>query len=263
MKDLLNDILKAALLYETYDMTPEDKSYLKDYEDILKNGRLNALKGELREAFHVCDEKKAKSLIEDALDKHSIRDVCRIIILLIEETERTAYGPSVFRFGIKTWVLSYVIKDYEIMRYLYHEVLENRLKPWKKKKLAVAVVEPDMHEYGALYGEIILKLAGYEIINLGYNLPVKKVLSEVKSKKIDVLILTSILSDPYDNMENIIKRLKRSKTKVIISGTMPWEIVKQMKADGYINCLALGPKVVDHLTGVRKYTEQEVPILYD
>ncbi len=263
MKDLLNDVLKAALLYETYDMTPEDKGYLKGYEDILKNKKLSALKTELREAFHVCDEKKAKSLLEDALDKHSIRDVCRIIILLIEETERTAYGPSVFRFGIKTWVLSYVIKDYEIMRYLYHEVFEKRLKPWKKKKLAVAVVEPDMHEYGALYGEIILKLAGYEIINLGYNLPVKKVLGEVKSKGIDVLILTSILSDPYDNMEEIIKRLKKSKTKVIISGTMPWEIVKRMKADGYINCLALGPKVIDHITGVKKYTEQEVPILYD
>ncbi len=263
MKDVINDILKAALLYETYDMSPEDKSYLKDYDDVLKNDRLKVLKEEMREAFHVCDEKKARMLVEKALEVHRIQDVCRIMILLIEETERTAFGPSVFRFGIKTWVLSYVIKDYEIMRYLYHEVLEKRLKPWKKKKLAVAVVEPDMHEYGALYGEIILKLAGYEIVNLGYNLPIKKVLGDVKSKKIDILVLTSILSDPYDNMESIVKELKGTKTKVIISGTMPWEIVRRIKADGYINCLALGPKVIDHLTGVKKYTEHEVPILYD
>lgn len=263
MKDIINDVLKAALLYETYDMAPEDKSYLQDYGDVLKSKKLKALKDKLREAFHVCDEKKAKSLIENSLGAHNIKDVCRIIILLIEETERTAYGPSVFQFGIKTWVLSYVIKDYEIMRYLYHEVLEKRLKPWKKKKLAVAVVEPDMHEYGALYGEIILRLAGYEIVNLGYNLPVRKVLSEVKSKKIDILVLTSILSDPYDNMEDVVNKLKGSKTKVIISGTMPWEIVKRIKADGYINCLALGPKVIDHLTGVKRYTGQEVPILYD
>lgn len=263
MKDLLNDVLKAALLYETYDIRPEDKTFMKEYEDILKDKKLNKLYEDLREAFHVCDEKKAKELLESSLKSEDIKDVCKVLMLLIEETERTAYGPSVFRFGIKTWALSYVIKDYEIMRYLYHEVLENRLKPWQKKRLAVSVLEPDMHEYGAIYGEIYMRLAGFEIINLGYNLPVKKVIDEAKKKKIDLLILTSILSDPYDNMEAVVKKLKGSKTKVVISGTMPWEIVKDIKADGYINCLAFGPKVVKHLTGIKKYTEEEVPILND
>lgn len=263
MADVINDILKAALLYETYDITPEDKSYLKEYRDVLKKKSFRTLHSEFRNAFHVCDEKKAESLLKKALKKKPIEEVAKILLLLIEETERAAYGPAVFKMGIKTWVLSYVFKDYELLRYLYHEVLEKKLVPQYKKKIAVAVLEPDLHEYGALYGQIVLELAGFRVINLGYNLSARKVLKAVKEKKIDVLVLTSILSDPYDNMEYVIKRLKDKKTKVVIAGTMPFEIVKKIGADGYINCLSVGPKVLKHLLKIKKYTREEVPVLHD
>lgn len=259
--DFLDSLFKRALFYETKNMFPGDKAYLKDYYEVLKEKSLSKLSKELRQAFHVCDEKKAKLLLENALKKNDMKDVCKTLLLLIEETERTAFGPAVFKLGIKTWVLSYVIKDYEILRYLYHEVLKTKLKPWLKKKVAVAVLEPDMHEYGAIYGQIALELAGFEVINLGYNLKPQEVIKKVKAQKIDVLVLTSILSDPYSNMMKVIDTLKNDKTLVVVSGTMPWEIVKKTNADGYINCLAYGPKVLMHITGIKKYTEEEVPIL--
>ncbi len=261
MVDFFDYLFRMALFYETSNVFPKNKNYLKDYEEVLKKKSLSKLSRELREAFHVCDEKKAKLLLIDALEKNDIKNVCKILLLLIEETERTAFGPAVFRFGIKTWVLSYVIKDYEILRYLYYEVLEDKLKPWLKKRVAIAVLEPDMHEYGAIYGKIILELAGFKVINLGYKLKPREVIKKVKKQKIDVLVLTSILSDPYNNMMHVIDMLKGKKTKVVVSGSMPWEIVRETNADGYINCLAYGPKVLMHLTGVKKYTKEEVPIL--
>ena len=96
---------------------------------------------------------------------------------------------------------------------------------------------------------------------MGYNLKPKSVLKI--AKKFDILILTSILSDPYNNMAYVTEKLWNKKPRVVISGTMPWEIVKQINADGYISCLAFGPKIIKHLTGIKKYTKKEVPVLND
>lgn len=218
--------------------------------------------GELKKALLDFDYKRAEELIKEALSKGvDSRGIARIFLEVIEEAEKNSYGDAVFKHNIKTWLVPHAIRIYELARRLHNKYLKPVLRPWLGKKVVLGNMAPDIHAYGSLYGTMALELAGFDVKYLGVNVKPETFLEE--SKACDVVAYTSLMAEAYPNQERFVKMLEeaglREKVKVAVGGTMPYEIVSRIGADAYLNSLTLAVKSLKHITGVERYSRDEVP----
>jgi 5-methyltetrahydrofolate--homocysteine methyltransferase len=91
-----------------------------------------------------------------------------------------------------------------------------------KGKFVIATVAGDLHDIGKNIVAIMLKGAGYEVIDLGVDVSVDKIVSTVKENKAPFLGLSALLTTTMRNMEEIVEKLKnegiRDQVKVCIGG---------------------------------------------
>ena len=91
-----------------------------------------------------------------------------------------------------------------------------------KGKFAIATVKGDIHDIGKNIVAILLKGAGYEVNDLGTDVPAEKIIDVVKRDKPDFLGLSALLTTTMLEMGEIIKALEensmRDKVKVLIGG---------------------------------------------
>lgn len=105
------------------------------------------------------------------------------------------------------------------------EVLEPHLKTSPCKTSGVIVlgtVYGDMHDLGKNIVAILLKSAGFEIIDLGVDVPAERFVNTVKEKSADILAMSSLVTTtmPYmkDTIEDLVKTGLRGGVKVLIGG---------------------------------------------
>ncbi len=89
-------------------------------------------------------------------------------------------------------------------------------------KVVIGTVEGDMHDIGKNVVATFLKGSGFEVFDLGLNVPDNKFIDEVREKKADILGLSALLTTTMPFMGRIIKALEaaglRSSVKVIVGG---------------------------------------------
>lgn len=105
-----------------------------------------------------------------------------------------------------------------------------------KGKVVIATVKGDLHDIGKNIVVIMLKGAGFEIIDLGTDVPGERILDSVVQNKPEFLGLSALLTTTMREMQNIIEGLKekgmRQDVKVMIGGapTSP-EFAGKIEAD--------------------------------
>lgn len=91
-----------------------------------------------------------------------------------------------------------------------------------KGKVVIGTVEGDIHDVGKTIVTTLLETAGFEMIDLGVDVPSNKFIEAVKKEKPDVLAMSCLLTFTMPEMEKIIKTLEeeklRDEVKVIIGG---------------------------------------------
>jgi len=107
-----------------------------------------------------------------------------------------------------------------------------------KGKFAIATVKGDIHDIGKNIVAILLKGAGYEVHDLGVDVPAEKVVEFVKEEKPGYLGLSALLTTTMTEMGVVIKALEenklRSSVKVLIGGAaVSEEFVQEIGADAY------------------------------
>ena len=107
-----------------------------------------------------------------------------------------------------------------------------------KGKFAIATVKGDIHDIGKNIVAILLKGAGYEVHDLGVDVPAEKVVEFVKGKKPGYLGLSALLTTTMTEMGVVIKALEenklRSSVKVLIGGAaVSDEFAQEIGADAY------------------------------
>jgi 5-methyltetrahydrofolate--homocysteine methyltransferase len=107
-----------------------------------------------------------------------------------------------------------------------------------KGKFIIATVAGDLHDIGKNIVAIMLKGAGYEVIDLGTNVPTEQIVEEVKKHQAPYLGLSALLTTTMRVMGEVIEKLKeegiRSKVKVLIGGApTSQEFSEQIGADAY------------------------------
>jgi len=107
-----------------------------------------------------------------------------------------------------------------------------------KGKFVIATVKGDIHDIGKNIVAILLKGAGYEVNDLGIDVPTEKILEVVKESKPQFLGLSALLTTTMLVMREIVEALKkngiRDKVKVLIGGAaVSDEYAREIGADAY------------------------------
>ena len=105
-------------------------------------------------------------------------------------------------------------------------------------KFVIATVKGDIHDIGKNIVAILLKGTGYDVNDLGIDVPEDKIVSVVKDEKPDYLGLSALLTTTMVEMDTVIKALEenslRDKVKVLIGGAaVSDEYAREIGADAF------------------------------
>lgn len=124
----------------------------------------------------------------------------------------------------------------------------------EKNKVIIGVVKGDTHDIGKNLVKIMLESAGYEIIDLGRDVPAEQFVTTAKEQGAKVIALSTLMSTSMNNMGKVIECLKqeglRDDVKVIIGGApVSSAFAKKIGADGYSPNATEAVKLVNSLMG--------------
>ena len=106
------------------------------------------------------------------------------------------------------------------------------------RKVVIGVVEGDTHDIGKNLVKIMLEAAGFEMYDLGRDVPLDDFVSKAKEVNADVVAMSTLMSTTMQGMGEVVKKLEdagiRDNVKVIVGGApISWSFAKKIGADGY------------------------------
>jgi corrinoid protein of di/trimethylamine methyltransferase len=120
-----------------------------------------------------------------------------------------------------------------------------------KGQVILATVKGDNHDIGKNLVSTLLQISGFEVIDLGVDVPSEKIIEAVNRLRPQILGLSALLTITMPEMQGIIRMLKdaglRDKVKIIVGGSpVTEEFAEKIGADY---------KAIDAVDGVNKCIE--------
>lgn len=105
-------------------------------------------------------------------------------------------------------------------------------------KVVVGTVKGDLHDIGKNLVSVMLEGAGFEIVDLGIDVPPEKFVEVVEAGGVDIIALSSLLTTTMASMKVTLEALEqaevRDKVKVMVGGApVTQEYAQRIGADGY------------------------------
>ncbi|MDO5707218.1 MAG: corrinoid protein [Andreesenia angusta] len=105
-------------------------------------------------------------------------------------------------------------------------------------KAVIGVVQGDTHDIGKNLFKIMLETVGFEVYDLGSNIPPQEFIDKIREVDADLLGLSTLMTTTMINMEKTVKMVKSSdlKDKVIVmvgGGPISEEYSNKVGADGF------------------------------
>ena len=114
-------------------------------------------------------------------------------------------------------------------------------------KVAIGTVKGDLHDIGKNLVGIMLKGAGYEVMDLGVNCDIAKY-EDAVGKGAQIIGCSSLLTTTMPYMKDVVEHFKGKGVKVIIGGApVTQAYVDEIGADGYSDDANGAVKLVDSL----------------
>jgi dimethylamine corrinoid protein len=92
----------------------------------------------------------------------------------------------------------------------------------EKGKIVIGVVEGDIHDIGKNIVKVMLEASGYQVIDLGKDVPIEKFVETVREVKPAILALSALMTTTMVKMGEVIETLRqkqlRDRIKIIIGG---------------------------------------------
>lgn len=129
--------------------------------------------------------------------------------------------PAVIKVGDlfdrKEYFLPQLIASAETMekgiKYLEPLLKKGELGKRKKAIILMATVEGDIHDIGKNIVTLMLKNHGFQIIDLGKDVSVKKITSAIKTHSPDIVGLSALMTTTMVNMQEVLQAAKKEKLK--------------------------------------------------
>ena len=113
---------------------------------------------------------------------------------------------------------------------------QNNSNDGSKGKIIVATVQGDIHDIGKNIVKIMLENYGYQVIDLGKDVPIEEVVKRAKEENIELIGLSALMTTTVENMKKTISALKDNgiNAKVFVGGAvLTQEYADKMNANYY------------------------------
>jgi len=197
------------------------------------------------------NENKVIEMLKNKLDNNENP------LTIMEEIKEAMKGIGK-RFENKEYFLPDLIMSGEILRQIF-EILSPKLKETevsekKKGKVLLGTVAGDIHDIGKDVVKFMLDANGFDVLDLGVDVPADKFVDSMKEYKPEVLALSGFLTLAFDSMKEIIQKITdaglRESVKIMIGGgTVDERIVEYVGADAY------GESAVDAVNLAKNWIE--------
>ena len=179
-------------------------------------------------------EEQALKIVEDMLnageDPHKIMEDARRAVEIVGN-----------RFANKEYFISDLIYSGQILKAITDMVKPKLAKAAKVKRLGKVVfgtVAGDIHDIGKDIVIFMLDINGFEVYDLGVDVPAQKFVEMIKETGAPIIGLSGFLELAFDAMKETIEAIKdaglRDKAKVMIGGgQITEEIKKYTGADAF------------------------------
>lgn len=124
-------------------------------------------------------------------------------------------------------------------------------------KLVIGTVEGDIHDIGKNIAVTMAEAAGFEVIDLGVDVPPQKFVEVIKQHNPEVVGMSGLLTLAIESMKKTVDAIKeaglRDKVKIIIGGGRVDEHAKEYSgADAWTNDAATGIRIMLGWVGGKK-----------
>jgi len=160
---------------------------------------------------------------------------------MILDSARAAMEIVGKRFEVGEYFLPDLIMSGEILRGV-SEIVRPYIKQEKEAKkqgrVVIGTVEGDIHDIGKDIVVFMLDVNGYEVFDLGVDVPVEKFVEKIREVSPQVVGMSGFLILAFDAMKRTVEEIEkaglRDKIKIMIGGGQIDEKVREyVKADAY------------------------------
>ena len=188
---------------------------------------------DLAAALRDLKEDQVKSMVDESLAAG-----VSPLVLMDELNQGMVAVGELFSDG--TYFLSQLMFSAEILKGVMAKIeplLEGDASVQGKDKVILGTVKGDIHDIGKNIVGSILKGAGFEVIDLGIDVPPAKFVEAVRESGAKALGLSALLNLTYPEMKNVVDSLTeaglRGQVKVIIGGAPCNEQVREFTGADY------------------------------
>ncbi len=183
-----------------------------------------------------------KQLVEDGVDPKEIIEILSKAVEVIGE-----------KFSKKEYFLTELVMAGEIFqnsaKILEPALKKDKIKVESKGVVVVGTVKGDVHDIGKNIFVTLLQSAGFEVHDLGVDIPPQDFVEKVKETNADVVGYSGLLTVALETMKETTGALKaeglRDKVKIIIGGLPIDELwMKESGADAFTDNAFEGVKIV-------------------
>jgi 5-methyltetrahydrofolate--homocysteine methyltransferase len=161
--------------------------------------------------------------------------------IVVLDACREAMGIVGQRFETGQYFISELILAGEMLKSISAQVkphIQQEGASGKNGKVLIGTVEGDIHDIGKDIVVFMFDVNGFEVKDLGVDVPVETFVEEVKSFQPDILALSGFLTLAYSSMKNTVDAIKaaglRDDLKIMIGGgTVDEQVCAYAGADAF------------------------------
>lgn len=173
---------------------------------------------------------KAKQMLAEGASPMAVLDECREAM---QEVGR--------RFEQGEYFVPELVLAGDIMQAISAEtkpLIQQQSGQKKLGKVVIGTVEGDIHDVGKDIVVLMLDVNGFEVYDLGIDVPASVFVEKIKEVKPEVVALSGFLTLAFDSMKSTVEAIDaaglRDQVKIMVGGgTVDEQVKVYAKADGY------------------------------
>lgn len=226
------DVIKAFKVLANIDK--EAKEYVNAYSQV-----------EEKEVPKMKSERDLKEVIVKGLKEEAVQKTKELLetkdsLTIVDEYLIPALDIVGKKYEKGEIFLPQLIQSAETVKNSFVVIKENMDSEGKeqvsKGKIILATVKGDIHDIGKNIVKVILENYGFQIIDLGKDVPIEKVVETAKCENIKLVGLSALMTTTVKSMEDTIKSLRENNVqcKVFVGGAvLNQEYADMINADYY------------------------------
>lgn len=220
--EILMDTIRAFRVITNQDK--ECKDYIATYSQDTKKGEHKRDKKEK-------EEKDLNQIVIDGIKDEAKQKTKKLLETKVPMEIVDSYLiPALDRVGEKyekqEIFLPQLIRSAETVKIAFEVIKEKLLVDGNEKiskgRIILATVKGDIHDIGKNIVKILLENYGFEVIDLGKDVPIEKVVTTAKEQNIKLVGLSALMTTTVQSMQETIDELRKHELscKVMVGGAV-------------------------------------------